>query len=701
MTGSMTERSPDLDALFFPRSVAVIGASTKELSIGNRIIRNLQDFGYTGSIHAINPKGEEVRGLRPHISILDVSGEVELVHIVIPAGHVPAAMEECGRKGVKVAIVNSAGFREVGSEGEELERQTLAIAREHDIRIFGPNCQGIINSDPGIRAYCNFTFTRPLEGSISIVAQSGGVAEMINQRFAELGAGVRMYASNGNACDISIPEVIRYWGDDEATNVIVVYVESLSDPAEFLEAAAEVAARKPVLGMKAGRTAEGAQAVSSHTGGLARQEVVTELLFDKAGMVSFRDVEEMCQAAIAFSSQPVPTGNRVGLITNTGGPAIITDELVEAGLVIPPLAETTRLTLREQLHAAASIANPVDVLATAGAKQFRAAVEALMEEEDIDSVYINFVTPFFVDVESIARELVDANRTGRKPIVCNLMTDRKEWAGTVKILREGGIPAYPFPETAAKSLAAMTRLHALRTREEGEPVVFEDVDDTRAREILDAAWESDSTWLTADQVYGILEAYGLPVPGWKSVCGVPEAVDAAGEIGFPVVVKADSPDIIHKSDAGGVALDLEDAEAVRTAVERMEATLDPVIPDFLVQVYLPGGTELIAGAKAEAGPGHLIMFGMGGIHVEVLQDVSFSLTPVTPPGAARMIDSLRSRPILEGVRGQAGVDREALLDIIQRLSQLVSDQPYIREIDLNPILAFEDRVVVVDARIGL
>ncbi len=324
-----------------------------------------------------------------------------------------------------------------------------------------------------------------------------------------------------------------------------------------------------------------------------------------------------------------------------------------------------------------------------------------MDEEDIDSVYINFVTPFFVDVESIARELVEANRAGRKPIVCNLMTDRKEWAGTVKILREGGIPTYSFPEMAAKSLAAMTRLHLLRSRESGEPVTFEDVDSDRAREILDDAWESDSAWLSSDQVYGILEAHGLPVASWKTVCGAPEAVAAAEEIGFPVVVKADSPDIVHKSDAGGVAVDLKDAEAVRAAVERMEAALEPVIPDYLVQAYLPGGMELIAGAKAEAGPGHLIMFGMGGIHVEVLKDVAFALTPVTPPGAERMIDSLRSRPVLEGVRGRNGVDREALLDIIQRLSQLVSEQPCIKEIDLNPILAFEDRVIVVDARIGL
>ena len=702
MAGSRAEQSHDLDALFFPRSVAVIGASTKELSIGNRIIKNLHDFGYTGLVYAINPRGEEVRGLKPYTSILDVPEEVELAHIVIPGTYVPAAMEECGRKGVKVVIVNSAGFREIGGEGEELEGEVLAIAREHGIRVFGPNCQGIINTDREVRAYCNFTFTRPVEGAISIVAQSGGVAEMINQRFAELGTGVRMYASNGNACDVSIPEVIRYWGSDEATRVIVAHVESLSDPAAFLEAASEVAAHKPVLGMKAGRTAEGARAVSSHTGGLARQEIVTELLFEKAGMVTFRDVEEMCQAAVAFSTQPVPRGNRVGLITNTGGPAIIaTDELVEAGLVIPPLSEGTRDALKEQLHAAASISNPIDVLATAGAEHFRAAIDALMDEGGIDSIYINFVTPFFVDNESVARELVEVNREGRKPIVCNLMTDKKEWADTVTILREGGIPTYTFPEMAARSLAAMTRLHLLRSRESGEPVRFEDVDRDRARAILDEAWESEHAWLSSGQVCEVLEAYGIPVARWKVACGAPDAVAAAEEIGFPVVVKADSPDVVHKSDAGGVVVDLKDAGAVREAVERMEDSFDSGDLQFLIQEYLPGGTELIAGAKAEEGLGHLLMFGMGGVHVEVLKDVSFTLAPITSPEAERMLDSLRSRPILEGIRGGKGVDREALLEVVGRLSQLVTEQPYIRETDLNPIIAFEDRISVVDARIGL
>ena len=705
-----------LDALFFPRSVAVVGASRKELSIGNRIIKNLQDFGYTGPIYAVNPKGEEVRGLEPHATIGDVPGEVDLVHIVIPARYVPEAIDDCGRKGVRVAIINSAGFREVGGEGEALEEEVLAIAGRCGLRVFGPNCQGIINTDPGVKAYCNFTFTRPLEGHISIVAQSGGVGEVLNQRFAELGVGVRMYASNGNACDISIPEILRYWGGDEPTRVIVVHIESLADPRAFMAAAREVAANKPILAMKAGRTPEGAKAVSSHTGGLAGEEIATELLFQKTGVVAFRDEEEMCQAALAFASQPVPAGNRVGLITNTGGPAIIaTDELVEAGLVIPPLSEGARQELAPKLHAAASISNPIDVLATAGAEHFRAAADTLLAEEGIDSIYINFVTPFFVDNERIARELVEVNRAGRKPILCNLMTDKKEWADTLEILRAGGIPCYSFPEMAARALAAMNRYRLLRSRKVGEPERYQDVDSDLALKVLEDARQviedtrggledarqAGRAWLTATGAYRLLEAYRIPVAGWSVVSSADEAVAAAGKIGFPVVVKADSPSIIHKTEVEGVAVALESAEAVGSAVERMRSALPAEGLQFLVQEYLSGGTEVIAGAKAEVGLGHLIMAGLGGIHAELLKDVAFALAPVTGYEAAEMLTSLRSYPLLEGFRGERGIDLATLTEVLQRLSQLVTDVPGIMELDLNPIIARPDRVCVVDVRVGI
>lgn len=691
-----------LDSLFNPQAVAVIGASSRELHIGNRVVKNLLDFGFTGPIYPINPKAGEIRGLKAYPSILDVPTDVDVVHMVIPARFVPQAIADCGKKNVKFVILNGGGFAEVGPEGAAIQADCLARAREGGIRVFGPNCQGIINTDPDVRAYCNFTFTRPDVGFISIVALSGGVAEVIHQAFSEMGVGTRMYASNGNACDVTIPEIIRYYGDDERTRVIVLYVEGLRDPTTFLEVAREVAAKKPILAMKAGRTEEGAKAAASHTGGLAKKDLATDLIFEKTGVLSFEDEGELCQAAVAFASEPIPRGNRVGMITNTGGPAVIaTDVLVDAGLEIPPLSERAKGILKEKLYPEASVHNPIDVLATAGGEHFRAAMDVMIDEEQIDSVFINFVTPFFVDTESIAKEIVAVNKEGRKPIVCNLMTDKRQWTETLRILKEGGVPCYAFPGEAARALCALTQYNKIRSREIGEAKRFDDVDKGKAESILQRAKEAGREILSAAEVYGILDAYGIPTAGWRVASDAAGAEKAAAEIGFPVVVKADSESILHKSDVGGVAVNLKDGKAVRSVVEKMEKKFKARDLKFFVQQHLPGGMEIIAGAKAEEGLGHLIMFGMGGIYVEVLKDVVFKLSPVTEVEAREMLSSVKMAPLLKGVRGEKGVDEEGIIEIIQRVSQLVTDLPVIQEMDLNPVIAYEDGVFAVDARISV
>lgn len=691
-----------LDSLFRPKSAAVIGASTKELHIGNRIIRNLIDFGFKGSIYPINPKADEIRGLKAYKSIMDVPEEngIDVVHIIIPAKFVPQAVEDCGKKGVKNIIINSGGFAEVGPEGEAIQNDFLERAKKYGIRVFGPNCQGIINSDPEIRAYCNFTFTKPDPGRISITALSGGVAEVIHQAFSQMGVGTRIYASNGNACDITIPEIVRYLGDDDGTRVVVLYVEGLRDAATFMEVAKEVAAKKPVLAMKAGRTEVGAKAASSHTGGLARVDIATELIFKKAGILPFRDEGQLCQAAVAFASQPIPKGNRVGIITNTGGPAVIgTDVFGEAGLEIPRLSEHAIKTLKEKLFPEASVSNPTDLLATGTGEHYRATIEVMMEEEQIDSIFVNFVTPFFVDTESIAKAIVEMNKLKRKPIVCNLMTDPRQWTETARILKEGDVPCFAFPSDAARALTALVRYNEIRERNIGEPTIFSDVDKAKAQEILDQAKERKI--LSASDVYDILGAYRIPVADWRMAANAEEAEKMAAEIGFPVVLKADAESIVHKSDMGGVAINLADGAAVRAAAEEMEKKFQADDLKFFIQKFMSGGKEVIVGAKAEPGLGHLIMFGLGGIYVEVLKDVVFNLTPVTQFEAEEMLASIKTAAILDGVRGEKGVDKPGLAEIIQRLSQLVSDLPGIQEMDLNPIIAYADRVAVVDARIAM
>ncbi len=691
-----------LDALFRPKKVAVIGASSKELSIGNRVIKNLIDFGFKGEIYPINPKADEIRGITAYKSIMDCPDNIDVVHMVIPAKFVPQAVEDCGKKGVKHIIINSGGFSETGAEGDAIEKDFLARAAKYGIRMFGPNCQGVINSDPDIRAYCNFTFTKPEPGFISIVALSGGVAEVIHQGFAAMGVGTRIYASNGNACDVTIPEIIDYLGQDEGTRVIVTYVEGLRDPANFMQTVRQVAAAKPILAMKAGRTKEGAKAAASHTGGLAKEDLATDLIFKKAGVVTFLDEGELIQAAAAFATQPIPKGNRVGIITNTGGPAVIaTDILVGAGCRLPPLSEKTEALLKETLYPEASVKNPIDVLATGTAAHYRACMDAMMADEAFDCVFINFVTPFFVDNESIAREIVDVSRQGKKPIVCNLMTDRRQWTEVVRILQDGGVPCFSLPGEAARAMAAMVRYHTIRSRNIGAVKSFGDVDKGKGEAILAKAEQTGRINLSADEVYGILDAYGIPVADWQMAANSAEAIKAAETIGFPVVVKADATDVVHKSDMGAVVVNVTDSQAVRAAVERMQQKLAVEGLRFLVQKYLPGGLEVIMGAKVEAGLGHLIMFGLGGIYVEVMKDVVFNLSPVTDAEAQEMLSSIKGAPLLKGVRGQKGVDQGRLAEIILRLSQMVSDLPAIKEMDLNPVMAFEDAAVVVDARISL
>ncbi|BBO67419.1 acyl-CoA synthetase [Desulfosarcina alkanivorans] len=689
-----------LDSLFNPAGVAVIGASGKALHIGNRVIKNLLDFGYQGGIYPINPKADEIRGVKAYKSILDVPGQVDVAHMVIPAKFVPMAVEDCGKKGVKHIIINSGGFSETGPQGAEIEKAFLEKAREYGIRIFGPNCQGIINADPAVKAYCNFTFTFPEAGHISIVALSGGVAEVIHQGFSAMDVGTRIYASNGNACDISIPEIIRYLADDDGTRVIVTYVEGLKDPMGFFEAAREATAKKPVLAMKAGRTLEGAQAAASHTGGLAREDLATDLIFKKAGIVDFRDEGHLINAAVAFGSQPIPAGNRVGIITNTGGPAVIaTDVLVDAGLTLPPLSENTKALLTEKLYPEASVSNPVDVLATGTAEHYLACLEAMMADDSFDCILVNFVTPFFVNTEDIAAAIARVNMQQIKPMVCNLMTDRRQWAETEAILKAGGVPCFALPSDAARALGALVRYRRILDRPSGRIRSFADVDTEGARAIFNQA--RGGGLLAADQVYGILEAYGIDVPQWQMADGMDGVIAAADRIGYPVVVKADAASVVHKSDMGGVAVNLPDAQAVHKAVTTMKEAIDAADLRFFVQQFVPGGREVILGAKAEPGMGHLIMFGLGGIFVEVLKDVVFNLTPVTDADAREMVNGIRGAALLSGVRGEKPVDKTALIDLIQRLSRLTTDFPQIRELDLNPVMAFENGAVAVDARIAL
>jgi acetyltransferase len=688
-----------LDYLFKPRTVAVIGASNKELNIGNRILKNLIDFGFKGKLFPVHPTEEYVRNIKAYKSILEIPDEVDLAHIVIKNVYVPKVLEDCGKKGVKVVIINSAGFREIGKEGLELEEKLLQLARKYKLRIFGPNCQGIMNSDPNVSVYANFTFTKIKPGNISILAQSGGVGEVINNRFSELGIGIRMYASNGNACDISIQEILEYWGEDEETKVIVLHIESLDDPKEFMNVAKRITKRKPILGMKSGRTEEGAKAITSHTGALVGKDTTTELIFEKCGILGFRTIEELCAAAIAFVNQPLPKGSRIGIVTNSGGPGILaTDECIDLGLSLPELSQKEREKLKQNLLPHAAISNPIDVLATGGPKEYSIAVNTLLQAENIDAVLVNFITPFFVDCEAIARELEKLSYNLTKPLLCVLMTNKKEWSKTIEIIKNSRIPVYSFPEVAARALAAMCKYSAWKEKYVEEIPKLLKADKNKASTILSKVTREKETYLINKNAYELLSCYDIPLAKYGFGKSLEQLVELADEIGYPVALKLISKEFIHKTDAGALALNIKNKEELKRSFELLTTKFGTA--EYLVQEYIRG-KELIIGAKAVDKLGHLIMFGLGGIYVELFKDVIFKLAPITVTEAKEMITSIKSYPLLKGMRGEKSIDFQALTDTILRVSQLVTELPEIKELDLNPVIVDEKYSKVVDVRIKI
>ncbi len=688
-----------LDALFKPKAVAIIGASKNPLSIGHIVTQNLLDHGYKGPIYPINPKETEIQGLNAYPSILDVPGEVDLVNISIKNTIVPKIIEQCGEKGVKFAIVHTAGFKEIGEEGLALEREMVKVGREHGVRIYGPNSQGVQNSDPAVSLYANFTFVPMTPGTVSILAQSGGVGEVLKIPLHKLGMGLRMYASFGNECDVSMNEILEHFGNDDGANVIMLQVETFKDPQGFLEVASRITPRKPILALKAGRTKEGAVAVSSHTGSLMDQDTMADAMFEKAGVLRFDNQDEMTKAAIAFASQPPPSGSKVAIVTNTGGPGILAlDEAILGGLELAELTEATQNQLRENLLPMASVKNPVDVIATATPEHYGFTVETLFKDPGVDMVLVNFITAPFVDLEGIARRLKEAAEVANKPAVVVVMTIEK-WYGLMQAIRDSGTPVYDFPEDGAKALLAMARYGRVRAGKV-EPAPELDVDGNRVASIL-GRYEGKDTFLPQAAVFEILESYGIHSSRTVAVKEAPDLAAAAAETGFPCVLKVDAASVVHKSDAGGVVLNLEDGAALEEAFGGMCEQFGGEDVGFVVQAQKPEGREVILGTKAQEGLRPLIMFGLGGIFVEAMKDVVFRLSPLSANEAVAMLHSIKGLPVLTGTRGMPAVDMDGLAGVLVRLSRLAADFPVIEEMDLNPVFVYPQGTppVAVDARL--
>lgn len=694
---------PPLDRLFRPCAVAVIGASNNPLSIGHMVLRNLAQYQFQGAIFPIHPTASSIAGHTAYPSILEVPGEVDLVNICVHYRRIPQVIEECGKKGVKFVIVHTAGFKEVGDEGLRREQELVAIARQYGMRVFGPNSQGIQNSDPVVSVYANFTFVPMAPGNISIITQGGGMGELLKLHLYQAGLGHRLYCSYGNESDLTMPEILAYYGEDPGTRVIMLQIESFKNPDAFLQIARHITQHKPILALKAGRTQAGSRAVSSHTGMLVNQGTMAQAIFRKAGIVGFNDSSSMIQAAIAFSCQPPPRGRRLAIITNTGSPAIqAVDEAIEQGLTLAHWSEESRQTLQAQLLPEASLDNPLDVIATAGPEHYFAAINTLLGDEGSDMLLVQFVTAPFVDALKIAQQIRRAAVNQTKPLVVAIITDEKG-AEVIQTLRQANIPVYPFAEEAVRSLVAMARY------DESRHGCIEEVAQNLAIDhpVVDNIFSylgDHATILPQGQAFRLLQAYGIRVPHWAIVADHRDLEPAAQQVGFPCVLKVDSPQVIHKSSARGVITNLHDLSSLVAAWEEMKDRFQASPATYLLQQQVTAGQELIIGAMAGEQLGPIMMFGLGGVLTEIIKDVAFSIAPLTHCEARQLMRDIKSYPLLLGHSPVEAIDLDALEDLLVRVSRLVNDWPQIIEIDLNPIIAYPRGVeppVAVDVRIRL
>jgi len=694
-----------LDNFFQPNSVAVIGASRDPEKLGYAVLNNLKEGGFEGPLYPINPKAEEILGLEAYESVLDIPDPIGLAIIVVPAKIVPHVLRECGEKGISAVVIITAGFREAGREGLEQERELIEIAKEYDLRLIGPNCLGVIDTETPLNA--TFAAGMPPRGPIAFMSQSGALGTAVLDLAMAGRVGFSKFVSLGNKADVSETDLLRAWGDDTHSRVILIYVEGLPDGQEFMDVARKVTRNKPVVAIKSGVTKSGSRAVSSHTGSLAGSEEAYKAAFKQAGVIRAGSMEQVFDYALGFAYQPPAKGNRVGIVTNAGGPGILATDAVEhAGLEIPRLSNETVQALKEYLPGAASAANPVDVLGDALADRYEHAIELVLDDPKVDSLLVIITPQAMTEIEKTAHAIGRLSENAEKPILACFMGEARVDAG-IRVLREYGVPNYPYPERAAATLAAIDSYRREKDRSIFEPEPCK-VCQPPVRELFDKVREEGRVSIGDTEAREVLEAYGFPVPESRLAESADEAVDIAQEIGFPVVLKVASPDILHKTDVGGVKLNLNSPTDVRDAYDLIVYRAGRYVPDArvwgcLVQEMVTEGREILVGMNRDPQFGPLVAFGLGGIYVEALKDVAFRIAPFSEEEAREMIHEIRSYPLLAGVRGEPPADHEAMVDALMRISQLVTDFPEIVELDINPLTVFEEGqgAMAIDMRLVL
>jgi acetate---CoA ligase (ADP-forming) len=685
----------ELAAFFKPRVVAVVGANREPHKIGSEILHNLLLTNFTGSVVPVHPTAPEVSGLKAFPRVVDIPGPVDLAVIVVPAAHVEAVVDDCVAKGVPAMCIISAGFGECGEEGRRREQAMVAKARAAGCRIIGPNCMGVLNTDPAVSLNATFSPVFPPPGNIAMSTQSGALGLAILDYARTLNIGISSFVSIGNKADVSGNDLLQYWEADPQTAVILLYLESFGNPAKFSRIARRISRHKPIVALKSGRSTVGARAAASHTGALASQDAFVDALFHQSGVIRTDTVTELFDVATLLSRQPLPGGRRIAILTNAGGPGILAADACQShGLEVAELSGATKTALKAILPAAASGNNPVDMMAAAPPAHYEASLRILMADPNVDSVLVIFIPPLVTNADDVASAIARAaSNDPRKPVAGVFM--RSEAApGSLD-----RIPCFAFPEPAAIAMARVAAYGEWRTHRPGTVPFLQDVQPSLARLIVERALERGGGWLTAVEANALVSAVGISVPRSTCVTSIDDAVDAAMRLGFPVAVKGAGRALLHKTEHKAVRLNLRSRSEVREAATDLVRQLGDKIDCLLVQRMITGGAEMMLGAINDATFGQVVVCGSGGVLIDLLADSACRLYPITDHDAAEMVDSLKGVKLLRGFRGQPPVDEAAFREAILRIAALVGICPEIQELDVNPLVVLSDGVSAVDVRV--
>ena len=694
-----------LDKIMKPKSIAVIGASTKPKTIGSEIMQRLRDYKFTGAVYPVNPKGGMIEGFQAYTSIEEVPGEVDLAVIVVNAKFVLDTIDQCNRKGIKGLCIITAGFKETGAEGAEMEKQLLAKVREYGMRCVGPNCLGVLNTNPNVMMDATFAESLPIAGDIGFVSQSGALGGGILNILKDLNLGFAQFVSIGNQADVNAETMMEYWENDEDVKQILLYMESIQNPENFRKLATRITKKKPILALKSGRSAAGASAASSHTGSLAGADKAAAALLKQSGVIREFSLKNLFATAKAFSNCPIPQGNRVAIITNSGGPGIMaTDAICEAGMQMAPITDETKAKLRSFLPAAASVKNPIDMIASAPIEHYTQTLETVIADENVDMIMVIYL-PFLglkdIDVAKALMEIKAKNPT--KPIVGVFMTT-SEFFNNISNM-EVNMPFYMYAEEAADASLRLDEQRQWMAKPVGQAPCY-DVDKAKVASIIKNSIAEGRDQLTTLESIDVLQAYGIRACKYGLATNVDEVVELGNAIGYPVVMKMTSKTTSHKTDVGGVRVNIQSEEQLRAEYADLIAKLTEKgllegLEGVIIQEMVKGNREMVCGIATDPQYGPMMMFGLGGVFVEALKDVTFRIAPLTDVDAKEMIESVKAYKLLQGARGTKPAQMEQIQETLLRLSQLVTDFKFIDELDINPLLISEKtgEGIAVDGRI--